>query len=84
MFCQGNQGKGREKGASTHSTTHRDVLELLNIRYKVVTDACHGAGKRHATDEEDEHEDVGEERREVHHLWGGTVRGAMVCAPSSA
>lgn len=58
--------------AATHKwdtqVTHRDVLELLHVRYKVVTDARHGAGQRHAADEEDEHKHVGEQRREVHHL----------------
>lgn len=65
--------------------THRNVFEFLHVRYKIVTNACHGARQRHTTDEEDKHEHVGEECREVHHLSREeSIRGAKVCVSPSA
>ena len=53
---------------SREAATYRDVLELLHVRYKVVADASHSSRQRHSADEGNEHQDVGEESREVHHL----------------
>lgn len=49
---------------------YRYILKLLQVRYKVESDACPSTLQSHTSDEEDEHQHVWEECGEVHNLKG--------------